>query len=191
MNSAQVSPRLRDAEKSKADILVAAQCVFSEKGYAQAGLREIATRVGVTPTLVLRYFDDKKNLYAEALSAALDLNVLLTGTPETFGRDAVTYINQRVPGGVSAMSMLLMATADADARDVATRLLREQMLKVFSRWFGKSDAELRATLITAVLGGIWIYRDFLPLPHLTGKLKSRVANWLEATLQNVATGPLK
>ena len=46
----------RDATRTRAAILHAAQQAFSTKGYLDTGVREITAAAGVNPALVSRYF---------------------------------------------------------------------------------------------------------------------------------------
>lgn len=48
-------------------LVIAAQEVFNEKGYAGASTREIARRAGVSENLMFRYFKSKAGLFREAM----------------------------------------------------------------------------------------------------------------------------
>lgn len=56
------------AEERKVLILEAALNVFAQKGFSGARTKEIAKEAGVSETLVFRHFENKENLYAEALN---------------------------------------------------------------------------------------------------------------------------
>jgi AcrR family transcriptional regulator len=49
-------------------VLDAARAVFSEKGFARAGIREIAARAGVTEPVVYWHFKSKRGLFEAAVS---------------------------------------------------------------------------------------------------------------------------
>lgn len=49
-------------------VLDAARAVFSEKGFARAGIREIAARAGVTEPVVYWHFRSKRGLFEAAVS---------------------------------------------------------------------------------------------------------------------------
>src|SRR3546814_5818792 len=66
----------RDADRTRQAILDAAQQVFAEKGFAEAGVRDITARAGVNPSLVSRYFGGKLKLFEAALDAALDARLM-------------------------------------------------------------------------------------------------------------------
>lgn len=55
------------ADARKEQILEHALDVFAEKGFSGARTREIATRAGISETLIFQHFSNKKVLYLEAL----------------------------------------------------------------------------------------------------------------------------
>ena len=64
MNAAQplIEPsavKPRDAGRTRAAILDAAQEAFSSRGYLATGVREVTAAAGVNPALVSRYFGSK------------------------------------------------------------------------------------------------------------------------------------
>lgn len=54
-------------EERKQEIIDVAMQVFTEKGYEQATMRDIAAAVGVVPGLCYRYFESKQELFQAAL----------------------------------------------------------------------------------------------------------------------------
>lgn len=63
--------RSRDAERTRAAILQAAQEVFLREEYHQASLSDIARRAGVTQSLIHHHFGSKKGLYVSAVHGYL------------------------------------------------------------------------------------------------------------------------
>ncbi len=53
----------RDPEAKKMAILRAARRLFTEKGYADTTVRDIADRAGVNQSLIFRYFGSKQELF--------------------------------------------------------------------------------------------------------------------------------
>src|SRR3990167_5796958 len=62
----------RTAEESKESILEAAIKVFSEKGYSQTTIREVAERAGISVGGVYIYFKNKEEIYFTLLKYLLD-----------------------------------------------------------------------------------------------------------------------
>lgn len=57
--------RPRDAEKTRAAIVMAARQEFLQKGYAGARMEAIARAAGVTKELIYHYFDGKESIFNE------------------------------------------------------------------------------------------------------------------------------
>lgn len=70
----QASRRRRDAEKQelRQAILAAAGSIFLERGYEGFSLRQIAERIGYTPTTIYLYFADKDAVLFALLDDAFD-----------------------------------------------------------------------------------------------------------------------
>ena len=79
-------PRRRNARLTRAQILAAAQQAFSTVGYSQAGIRDIAEMVGVSSTILLRYFGSKAGLFEAALLDILDIGLMIPEDRSRFGR---------------------------------------------------------------------------------------------------------
>ena len=62
----------RTAKESKESILEAAIKVFSEKGYSQTTIREVAKRAGISVGGVYIYFKNKEEIYFTLLKYLLD-----------------------------------------------------------------------------------------------------------------------
>jgi AcrR family transcriptional regulator len=167
--------RRRDAQRSKAAILEAAKVAFSTRGYATAGIREIAADAAINPALVLRYFGSKELLFERALTEELTLDELIGPDRATLGRHLVTRLLDRGGRKVSATAMLVMAAADPRARAIALRLLETQIVRPLCGEIDGSDAEGRAVLVTAICTGIITYRELLPLRPLAEEDEPTIA----------------
>lgn len=62
-------PRRRDAERTTADLLAAAQEEFAEYGFAGARVDRIAARAGCNKALIFARFGDKEGLYRAVFAA--------------------------------------------------------------------------------------------------------------------------
>jgi AcrR family transcriptional regulator len=65
--------RIRDAERTKADILAVATREFSDRGYAGARINEIAAKTSTTKRMIYYYFGGKEQLYIAVLEKAYGL----------------------------------------------------------------------------------------------------------------------
>lgn len=62
--------KLRDAERTRAELIEIATEVFSEQGYSGARVDEIAERTRTTKRMIYYYFGGKEGLYLAVLEAA-------------------------------------------------------------------------------------------------------------------------
>jgi AcrR family transcriptional regulator len=62
--------RVRDAERTRADILAVATREFADQGYAGARINEIAAKTSTTKRMIYYYFGGKEGLYIAVLEQA-------------------------------------------------------------------------------------------------------------------------
>jgi AcrR family transcriptional regulator len=62
--------RIRDAERTRADILAVATAEFADRGYAGARINEIAAKTSTTKRMIYYYFGGKEGLYVAVLEQA-------------------------------------------------------------------------------------------------------------------------
>lgn len=176
----------RDAQRTRAAILDAAQEAFSTRGYIDTGVREITAAAGVNPALVSRYFGSKERLFEAALSGLLNA-ALLTAAPRSgFGEAMVSLLTEQPSGRRNPLPMMLLASADPGARAIALRLLQELVLEPLSRWFGADEGASRAARFVVLASGLTLYSLVYPLPELSGTLDPKTRGWLVATFQSLA-----
>jgi AcrR family transcriptional regulator len=182
-------PRSRDAEKTRADILKAARLLFSTLGYAQAGLRDIAAKVGVDAALVTRYFGSKKDLFRAALESEPSAAAWLQLPKPGFGAAFVAYFFSKPVVDGDALAMLLRAAGDDEVRKIAVGVVKDRFVRPIAQWLGPPSAQVRATMIFSLLSGLWIYHRLVPLAGLrtrSGALKS--AAHVATMLQQLVDG---
>jgi TetR/AcrR family transcriptional regulator len=116
---ALTSPRPR-GQRTRREILAAAEAVFAERGFLGARLDDVAERVGIRKPSVLHHFPDKRALYDAVLGDLVGglfarLQTVMTGSPSLAGSveaavDAwVSYLGERP----SLARILLREIADA------------------------------------------------------------------------------
>lgn len=174
----------RDADRTRAAILHAAQQVFAAKGFAEAGVRDITALAGVNPSLVSRYFGGKLKLFEAALDAALDPRLMTDLPKDEFGKMIVARFADE-DDRISPLPMMFSAAADSEARAIAQRLLRERVFEPLKHWFGGGDADVKAARFMMVSLGFFAYRDQLPLAEFAGRVEPRLRQWLECEFQAI------
>lgn len=183
-----MATRARDAGRTRAAILLAAQQAFSRQGFGATGVRDIAAAAGVNPALVSRYFGSKLGLFEAALSAALDVTRITNVPREGFGRALARMFAEGRDGAVNPLPMLAFAAADRQAQAIALNAVRDRIAVPLAQWLGPPDADARAAGMMAVASGFFTYRLLYPLPAFEGGMDQGARRWLEDSLQRLVDG---
>jgi AcrR family transcriptional regulator len=180
---------IRDADRTRAAILRAAQEAFSTRGYSAAGVREITAVAGVNLALVSRYFGSKEKLFEAALADLLDVSMLTDQPRERFGKAVLESFLIVGRAHINPLQMLALATADPGARAIADRLLRDLTIKPLAQWFDLPNAEERASRLVILASGFFMYRLLYPLEPLSGEMAPASRRWLENAFQSLVDDP--
>lgn len=174
--------RQRDAPRTKAKILTAAQQAFAELGYARAGIREIAAIADVSSTLLLRYYGSKAGLFEAALIDAVSPGDLFAAPRAQFGAHVAAMLS-RTELDIKPPPMIAMAVGDEEAREIATRVALEHAITPLAKWLGGADAKGRATRIMILAVGFVMFTRQIPLSG--ARIDKRHAAWLADSLQAI------
>jgi AcrR family transcriptional regulator len=175
--------RTRDASRTRGAILAAAQTAFASRGYAQAGLREIAAAAGVDPALVRRYFGSKEGLFEVALGETLDISGLIDTPRARFGAHIAAYLIEERSGVANPLPMMMMAMADPAIRPLALDLLHARVIAPLAAWIGGPDGAVRAARVSMICSGFLTYWKLLPLDGFANGIDPTTRRWLEESLQ--------
>ena len=181
----RTTPKRRNAPQTKARILAAAQQAFSEQGYSQSGIRDIAAIADVSSTMLLRYYGTKAALFEAALIAAMPIGELLAATERgKFGETlAAQFLNAAVD--IKPPSIIALATGDAEARDVATRVIEERIITPMAKWLGAPDAQVRALeIVMLAMSFVQFSRQFPLIPKRRGADR-KLAQWFASSVQAI------
>lgn len=170
-----VSPKERDAQESKARILTAARKLFLEKGFEPTTIRAIGAAAEIHPSLVIRYFHTKEELFLDSVQWDLHLPQLRTITKADRGRVLIRHFLQEWEDEgepkVGLPTMLRVALSHPEGATLLTRMLQTQLVPALA---GGSDSKAgrRAALIATQTLGLALTRYVLKLPpvvHLSAK----------------------
>jgi AcrR family transcriptional regulator len=178
------SARQRDAERTRAALLNAARTLFSTRGFANTGVREVADLAGVNSALVGRYFGSKQGLFRATLEEVLDITPVLRGDRRRFGVEmvAIFFAEQDAPG---PLAMMILSAADPEAHATSVELLQKKAIEPLARWLGPPDAEGRAARLNILWSGFLIVWKLLPNQSLAAGRTASTRRWLEAATQAI------
>jgi len=146
---------------SHSAIWAAATQLFSEKGFAATSVRDIGALAGVDPSLVIRHFGSKEQLFLETMQ--LDHNPLLEGPVETLGE---RFIDEMLTADDQVRSVFIALMRASDSGEIGSQLRAAHENSFVAPIKGRlkgDDAELRARLAAALVGGLlyslWVVGD--------------------------------
>lgn len=187
-------PRGHDTREA---VLDAAREVFSQRGYAAATVRDIASRAQVDAAMIGYWFGGKKQLYVHAvLEVPFDpeevVADLVAGDHDTLGerivRRFVTVWDMTSGGRFAALARSLAS------HDGAASALRDFLIKMFlSQVMAAINADqpaLRASLCASQLIGLGMVRYVTEFEPLSSAAQETVVAAVAPNLQRYLTGDL-
>jgi AcrR family transcriptional regulator len=185
-------PRRSDA--TRAEILRAARAKFAVDGYRKATIRSIAAEAAIDPSMVMRYYGNKANLFAVAIDIDLRLPDLTAVPKRRLGATLVTHFLQRWEGDQTDDALLVLlrsAATDEFAAEHLRTIFREQVAPAIAPLLDNpSETGERAGLIAAQLLGLALCRHILRLPPMVALSPAAVVARIGPTIQRYLTAPL-
>ena len=182
-----------DGVDRQRSIFGAAKAAFDEFGYDNASIREIASRAGVDPKLVLHYFGSKAQLFAATIDIPAETGravEILGVTPrQDWGKALAKFLMQ--PDGRVMLKPLLgvMRSATADPK-VAAKIrdfyLKNSMSSALTS-LGLDNADVRAACLSPVLAGFVFADQILEIPigsPVEAQMRRKI---FEQTIQTILT----
>lgn len=151
-------------------IFSAAKAAFDEFGYDNASIREIASRAGVDPKLVLHYFGSKAQLFAATIDIPAETGravEILGETPRSLWGKALANFLMQPDGRVMLKPLLgVMRSATTDPK-VASQIrdfyLKNSMGAALTK-LGLDNPDVRAACLSPVLAGFVFADQILEIP---------------------------
>jgi AcrR family transcriptional regulator len=175
--------RQRDAERTRTALLNAAQTLFSTRGFANTGVREVAELAGANPALVIRYFGSKEGLFRAALER-VNMSELLRGDRRRFGANLMAAVLDN-PDASGPLAMMMLSAADPAAHAASVEFLQTKLIAPLARWLGPPDGRGRAARISLLWTGFLTTWKLLPIQPLDKAHLASTRRWLEAATQAI------
>jgi AcrR family transcriptional regulator len=173
----------RDANATRERILVAARRLFSGHGYSATGIRDIAEAADVSLPLLSRYFGSKSRLFEMALRNALANRAFMEVSRNEFGINLARLIIDADPAEVP-MAIAVLAAADPEAREIATRVVDEQVVKPLGEWIGGPTGREKAVAVTMLGAGFVTHLHLLPmLDRMALSPNDAIVRWFARSCQ--------
>jgi AcrR family transcriptional regulator len=177
----------RSSADTKAVILAAARERFAESGFERATIRAIATDANIDPSMVMRYFGNKDQLFAAAADFDLQIPDLSDVDREQLGTRLVAHFVDRWERDEVMVVLLRSSTTNADAAQRMQAIFATQLLPVIAK-VNPDTPERGAGLIATQMLGLALCRYVLRLPPVVEMSRDEVISWLGPTVQRYLDG---
>ncbi|GGN89086.1 TetR family transcriptional regulator [Streptomyces albiflavescens] len=151
------APPRRDAEATKAAILLAARHLLARHAHADITLKAVADRAGVSAPLILKYFGNKDALFARVMSFESDAEALLDAPVEDLGRHMVRHLLEgQTQRGADPILRIVFAPIQGEQGDILRTNFRAQVSDRLAERLSGPQAGLRAELAVSTLLGLGV-----------------------------------
>ncbi len=166
---------------AKQRLLLAAEEVFADKGFASATIREITDRASVNVAAINYYFGDKERLYIEAVKYAHACSAkdqpmpsLPAGTPpveklKLFIREMATRMTQPTRPSSLRLMMREMSQPTAAAKEIVREFIQPMAfgLRSIVREMLPHESESQVLMVGfSIIGQVLFYRQNRPVAEL-------------------------
>jgi AcrR family transcriptional regulator len=178
----------RSSAETKAVILAAARERFAQSGFERATIRAIAADANIDPSMVMRYFGNKDQLFAAAAEFDLQFPDLSDLDRSELGAALVGHFLARWEGDEALIVLLRSSTTNAEAAQRMKEIFAAQLLPAIAK-LTPDDAPRRAGLIATQMLGMALCRYVLRIPPIVDMARAELADWLAPTLQRYVAEP--
>ncbi|MET0899180.1 MAG: TetR family transcriptional regulator [Mycobacterium sp.] len=178
----------RSSSETKTVILAAARERFAADGYERATIRAIAADAQIDPSMVMRYFGNKEQLFADAAEFDLELPDLTQVPRDQLGATIASHFLDRWERDEALIILLRVGVTNA--------AVAERMRSIFAAQLGPvvaamttdpRDAPVRAGLVASQVLGMALCRYVLAFPPLVEMERQAVIDRIGPTLQRYLT----
>lgn len=182
---AGASGEARDAAATRQALVKHARHRFSQQGYADVTLRDIAADASVSAALVVKYFGSKENLFAEAVSFEQDADLLLDHPLAGLGEHLVRMLLDGHRTNRADPLLRAVFTAVRPAGEQFRDNFERQFVARLAALLPGPGAQLRAELVCAHLIGLAGARLALRTPALAAEPDAAVVARFAPLLQSL------
>jgi AcrR family transcriptional regulator len=144
------------APSTKDAIAAEARRQFMSAGYAATSVRGVAGAAGIDPALVIRHFGSKEQLFLETVDVEGPFAPALDGPPAGLGERLVALVvDERLSTVLrTPYRAMIRATDSAAVRERLVAAMEATLARPLAARLEGPDAELRAHLVAAQVGGL-------------------------------------
>ena len=178
----------RSGAETRERILTVAREHFAQQGYDRTTIRTIAAEAQIDPSMVMRYFGNKEELFTAAASIDLALPDLGTVADGEVGRVMTAHFVRTWDSEGTLMALLRRAASDAGAAEQMRTIFATQVAAAVAPLCpDPTEAARRAALVASQLLGIALSRYVLLLPPVVEMDPDEIVAWVAPTIDRYLT----
>ncbi|MFJ2825596.1 TetR family transcriptional regulator [Streptomyces toxytricini] len=181
----------RRSDQTKTAILRAARERFAAHGYERTTIRAVAADAEIDPSMVMRYFGSKEQLFDAALAVDLRLPDLGAVPAEQLPATLVRHFVERWEGDPADDALLVLLRSAVTNEQAAARMrgvFATQVAPALAAAIGPERAARTAGLVAAQLLGLALTRYLLALPPVATLPPEDLVNGLAPALAATLAG---
>ncbi|MBJ7289016.1 TetR family transcriptional regulator [Williamsia sp.] len=173
----------RNAARTRAALVSAAQRRFADDGFAGTTVRAVAADAGVDPALVMRYFGSKRGLYEAATAVDLHLPDFSSVARRRLGAVIVETFLSRWDGPEGEPLRILLASAatETTAAEQMRTIFAGQVRPAVAAAGGEPDVDIE--VIASTLIGMAMMRYVLRVPDVVALTPTQIVERFGPALQ--------
>ncbi|RZS38856.1 TetR family transcriptional regulator [Herbihabitans rhizosphaerae] len=177
---------------TRAAILDAAKAHFAVHGYKGATIRAIAADARIDPSMVMRYYGNKADLFTAAVDVDLRLPDFTKVPRSRLGERLVAHFLERWEGESGGDLLVLLPRAvavDDVAAETMRTIFKRQLVPAISPVIDREiEAPRRAGLIATQMLGLALCRHVLRLPPVAELDHDELVRLIGPTIQRYLRG---
>ena len=184
------STATKRSDRTKAAILRAARDRFAADGYERTTIRAVAADAAIDPSMVMRYFGSKEQLFDAALTIDLRLPDLGAVAPQDLARTMLRHFLDRWESDPADDALLVLLRSAVTNERAALRMheiFATQVAPALGTALGPQAAAVAPVLTTQLLG-LALTRYLIRLPAVTALAPEQLVDALlpavEATVRS-------
>ncbi len=188
MKQNELKPLRSQATRDR--ILHEARRLFAEQGFEKTTIRAVAAAADINPSMVMRYYRSKEELFATAARIDFRIPDLAALPPASRGVALVTHILDRWenPAVGGELQILLRAAGTHElARRRLVELVEQQAVPVIRSVLPLDRTQERLGLILMQLAGLVLSRYFLRYASVTALNREIIVRQVGAVVQGYMT----
>ena len=142
-------------------ILAEARRLFAEQGYERTTIRAVGAAAEINPSMVLRYYGSKEDLFATAATIDFRMPDLAAVPLKKRGKALIRHVLDRWEAGEELPALLRAAATHQAAQRRLTEVIQQQAVPAIMRVLPEDGRQARLAMIVMQIAGLVLSRFVL------------------------------